>query len=162
MFPEGAAVQHTSTKKQPIPLEDFDTLCGVMQVTEPVVVSRPTYEIMWNHGHYRKCVAFFSGLTVLVKAIRSPNKAKNFPTYTNCLPNYKISHLKSEGETLAIKTMQRDSFPEILKTLEKGERVTNNEFLRLKLFLDDQGIIRIHGRVTNEFFKSSNKPILFG
>ena len=78
------------------------------------------------------------------------------------MPNYKISHLKSEGETLAIKTMQRDSFPEIIKTLEKGERVTNNEFLRLKLFLDDQGIIRIHGRVTDEFFKRSNKPILFG
>ena len=162
LFPDGAAVQHANTKKQSVPLEEFDTLCGVMQVAEPTVVDRSAYDIMWNHGHYRKCVAFFSGLTVLIEAIRSPNKADEFPTYTNCLPNYKISHLKSEGETLAIKTMQRDSFSEILKTLEKGERVTNNEFLKLKLFLDDQGIIRIHGRLADEFFKHSNKPILFG
>ena len=95
---------------------------------------------MWNFGDYRKCIAFFSGLTVLIKAIISPNKSQEFPTYTDCLQNYKIPPTKADGETLAIKTMQLDSFPQLVKTLEKGDRVTENEFLQLKLFMDDQGI----------------------
>ena len=162
LFPEGAVVEHEAIKKQSIPLENFNTFCGIMQVAEPNVVDRSAYDIMWNFGDYRKCITFFSGLTVLIKAIKSPNKRVEFPTYTDCLQNYKIPPTKAEGEKLAIKTMQLNSFPQLIKTLEKGERVTEEQFLQLKLFMDDQGIIRVHGRLTDEFFKHSNKPILFG
>ena len=162
LFPDGAEVEHARKKKQSVPLEEFSTHCGIMQIAKPSTPDRSAYDIMWTHGHYRKCIAFFSGIKVFVETIKSPNKREEFPTYTGCLPNYKISHLKSEGETLAIKTMQRNCFSEILETLEKGKRVTANEFLKLKLFLDDKGIIRIHGRLADEFFKHSNKPILFG
>ena len=134
-----------------------------MQVAEPEVVDRSAYDIMWNHGHYRKCITFFSGLAVLITAIKTPKIRVEFPTYTGCMQNFeKIPSNKAEGEKLAIKTMQLNCFPQLIKTLEKGDRVTEKQFSQLKLFMDDQGIIRVHGRLTDEFFIHSNKPILFG
>ena len=66
------------------------------------------------------------------------------------------------AERLAIKTMQLQCFPKELKSLQKGERVQNPKFFQLKLYLDRYGIIRIQGRLRDEHFTKTNKPILFG
>ena len=162
LFPEGAVIEHPIIKKQSIPLEDFDTFCGVMSVTQQKTEDKSLSNLMWSHGDYRKCITFFSGLTVLIKAMKTPKDNIEVPTFRNCIKSYKIPPSKVEGERLAIKTMQLDCFPHIIKTLEQGKRVTENQFNQLKLFIDENGIIRIHGRVNDEFFKNSNKPILFG
>ena len=133
-----------------------------MSASQPQSNDRSAHDIVWSHGDYRKCISFFSGLTVLIKAMKTPKELANFPTFTNCISSYKIPPSKIEGERLAIKTMQLDCFPKLLKTLKKGERIKQDQFIQLKLFLDINGIIRIQGRVKDEFFKTSNKPILFG
>ena len=58
--------------------------------------------------------------------------------------------------------MQRECFPNEISLLEKGEKIRKKEFLQLKLYLDEHGTIRIHGRLRDEHFTKTNQPILFG
>ena len=58
--------------------------------------------------------------------------------------------------------MQQECFPDELLALQKGERVRNPRMLQLKLYLDRYGIIRIRGRLNDEHFSGTNRPILFG
>ena len=90
LFPEGAITDHPTIKKQSVPLETFNTFCGIMSASQPQSNDRSAHDIIWSHGDYRKCINFFSGLTVLIKAMKTPKENADFPTFTNCISSYKI------------------------------------------------------------------------
>ena len=107
----------------------------------------------WDFGDYTSCLKFFLGLELIKSFIKGKTKIEHHIITYN--------EMRS-AERLAIKTMQLQCFPKELKSLQKGERVQNPKFFQLKLYLDRYGIIRIQGRLRDEHFTKTNKPILFG
>ena len=59
--------------------------------------------------------------------------------------------------------MQKECFPHELNQLRKGLRPEGEkgQYAQLKLYLDNRGIIRLHGRLNEESLIKANHPILF-
>ena len=115
----------------------------------------PLSKFCWwkNFQDYQSLVRSYSGLLILQNARKNKSKVEKFPITQN--------H-RAAGERQAIKLMQKECFPDELLALQKGERVRNPRMLQLKLYLDTYGIIRIRGRLNDEHFSGTNRPILFG
>ena len=135
---------------------EINTMVGAVEatVTEEYEKLKPRDRKIWKYSNYKQLIHFFIGLNLIKKwiktretRIKSPITAKDF----------------ADGERLAIRTMQREAFPNELELLESNQRVTGKkgEYTQLKLYLDNHGIIRLHGRLTDESLLTANRPILF-
>ena len=105
----------------------------------------------WKFGEYSRCIKLFCGLISFLEYMRTHK-------FIKCIPS---KNDRAAGERLAILTMQKECFPNELLDLNKGERVRNEKYAQLKLYLDTYGIIRIQGRIRDEHFTKTNRPILF-
>ena len=139
----------------------YGNMVAVQRNDENTKQLKSAKDILWNFDHYKSLIKFYSGLAVLISCMKNKNPESLKP-YEGTLNKYNIGNPRAEGEKLAIKTMQRECFPEEIKILENGGQVKKNEFCQLKLYLDQYGIIRIQGRLRDEHFTNINKPILFG
>ena len=57
--------------------------------------------------------------------------------------------------------MQRVSFASELEILNSGRKVKKKPFSQIKPFIDNDGVVGCHGRLSGEKFESVNTPVLF-
>ena len=132
--------------------EEINTMYGTIVSNVPIEATRSPDSYYWNFSSYDKCINFFSGLNLIYKFLK---------TLVITVPYIITYNDKAEAERLAIKTMQKQSFPSEILALGKGLSVQKEKFLQLKLYLDKYGIIRVHGRMNDKYFINANRPILF-
>ena len=130
------------------------TMVGEVEATVPELTEQTIKGLFWKYSNYRQLIRVFSGLNFLVKFAKNKSWPGSRPVNRNDF---------AEGERLAIKTMQAEAFPHVIQDLKAGRKPVGDkgQFRQLKLYLDSQGIIRLHGRLNDEAFQEANRPILF-
>ena len=130
------------------------TMVGMVTASVPASDKDTFMNTLWKYSNYRQMIHFFIGLNFIIKFLKNKNKQEKRVVTGNDF---------AQAERLAIRTMQQHSFPHELQQLREGIRPIGDkgQYAQLKLYLDSQGIIRLHGRLNDEAFLEANRPILF-
>ena len=140
---------------------EINTMVGVVQadvpghiVAEEGLTKFVHQQVLWKRSNYKQLINRFTALYQFKAFLKDRS--------------FKISHKRTAndfaaGEREAIRTMQREAFPDELELLRNNEKVVGDkgQYAQLKLYLDTYGIIRLHGRLTEESLAGVNHPILY-
>ena len=108
--------------------------------------------------HMFKDHRFNRSLRALAWIVRWHNKRTN--TRRHFEKNINAEEL-AQTKIVAIKIMQSHAFSEELKTLQQGKKVSKGKCAKLRLYLDNKGIIRCQSRVQFTLLKrEKDAPIL--